>query len=362
MTAQRPEAFRLMLRSYAKALVQLPLHVSVDGAGNFSPEQELLSRLNVYTSYRETQLGVQKHFFELLSLALETDSEWFLFLEDDLWLAPHLQRDLDALLELASANPEVVQWSLYSPEFHPVTGFPLQIPANAGNGYLAGVPASSGWIISREQALRFRNWHLDTPVPVFPSWMRHWQDSWKKYMGAYLMEKGQYNWFPHWGWSSNTGVAGRHMEEEPVHRSNTSDPGPLWLSCNWKGPRYDHWLEPEAAWLAELSGMPEIDAVDWFGIKPEEELKGQCIIGTRKPAAPLRSWGMLLRPDVLNIAENIGGGGIYVGKRENWLQAPVDALFWPRYYGVLPNWKRIGLAACKHALQSVILRRFRNTR
>ncbi|MBR9860849.1 glycosyltransferase family 2 protein [bacterium] len=305
---------------------KLNLLISQDGGGSEEVKNYALNlnwEMGNY-EFREQQenLGVDEHNIYCIGLAEEFGH--VLVLEDDLTVAPYFTHYLDALREIDPPQ-NIAGYALYRYPWVESHRFAFELIPNDESVYYQQRPCSKGCFYTADMALEYSEflaqfdfdfdaWHL-------PPNVKKWGDEvWEKSYYCFLISENKHLAFPRFSLSTDWGDPGVHMNKEQeryVHQSALFQgkefyPKPFVETVN----RYDAFYELEPEAFKEL--VPSLSEyqfeLDLRGTKDLEKVGADLLISRRTCNKLQKSWGRRLKPELLNIVNDLEGDFYSLGK------------------------------------------------
>jgi len=274
----------------------------------------------------EEHLGLREHVLNCGSLSQLYDS--IIMLEDDLTVAPAFYDYAMQALAFYENENEVAGISLYNYEvaescFYPFT--PLHDDADV---YFMQVASSWGQAWTAEQWLAFREWLKEHPEITdddpLPDYIRAWSvSSWKKHYINYLIQNHKYIVFPKTSFSTNFGEPGTNADLKGLFQVNLN------VGRGIEEYRLKKLSSSLAVYDSSFEIMPssvkqlckDLEGydfeVDLYGTKNLSKVNSSYLLTTRKVSSPVKTYGLEMLPNILNVAYNIPGDNISLAKTKD---------------------------------------------
>lgn len=330
----RPDSLQRLLNSLLYSNYQkfkkIKLVISIDYSNNLKVF-EIAKDFNwVYgekTIIRhDKNLGLKAHVLACGELSKFYGS--IIVLEDDLVVSPFFYSYAVQSLSFFKDDESLAGISLYSPEYNENAKMKF-IPANDGfDNFFAQIPSSWGQVWTKSHWQSFMTWYdknnsaedLEVNIPkVFAEWKS--SSSWKKYFAIYLIRCKKYFVFPRISLTTNMGDAGTH------HLKTTSFlQVPLLLGdkkfnfnhLTDSTSVYDSYYELIPECLKKL--VPQLEdfdfECDFYGTKKIENITKPYVISSQKSRSMIKSYGLKIFPQEMNVVLNIEGNFFGLFHRE----------------------------------------------
>ena len=260
----------------------------------------------------EDRQGLRAHILQCGDVALEHDG--VIVLEDDLVMGEDFYHFATQAVTAVGTDDRVAGISLYAPAINEMAPLPFTPAPSRFDGYYLQSAQSWGqcWTTSMWRA--FRDWYSAAPSSLsemedMPQRIYSWPEtSWKKYHMKFTVQTGRTWLYPYVSHSSNCSDVGAHnprpsfLFQVPLaSRSHSAynlprldDAGAIY---------YDAFFERSG--LTDEDGTPLL--LDLYG--PRRGIPAGCRVVTGRPLylAPVRGYGLLLRPHDENIVQAAPG-------------------------------------------------------
>ncbi len=356
----RPHSLKRLLYSIQKAKypkTNIPLCICID----YSDDKENNKTVDVAKAFnwahgekkiihQKENLGLKAHVLLSGDLVKEFDS--IIMLEDDLFVSPYFYSYASQSLEFFKEDENIAGISLYNHTLNINNFLPFTPFEDGSSNYFLQLTSSWGQAWTNKQWCGFRDWFNKTPEIEenlnVPTTIIKWpSSSWLKHAIAYLIAKDKYFVYPRISYSTNFSDSGTH-----VQRSNTFFQVPLqWEDCTFlfktlseSSSVYDTYFEIKASILKKhnesLRGYKDLE-VDLYGSKNYDFVTSEYLISSRKSTSKILSFGLLMKPQEVNIINNIPGIYFTLDKSENFLPLEKDHLknesVFNYFFGLIPN-------------------------
>lgn len=313
----RPTALKNMLDSLYKSTKAhtIDLLISID----FSAEQKAV--LNVAENFdwafgqkkamvHSSHLGLKSHILSLIKIASENSGPTLL-LEDDLYVVDNYHQYIKEAYEYYINDSNVCGISLYHQPYHQLTELPFWPVFDGSDIYMMQYPSSSGFVLFPQMAEEFLNWIKDKadsylfqlPVPEkIASWP---EQSWKKWLCAWMVEQNKFMVYPRASFTTNTGVAGEH------HRKNSNQfQSNLWIGFE-KNARLKKFSESSAIYDSYMEHIPigEV-SFDIYGQKKPGHISTPKTLTSQPIKNAEKTYALDLKPPELNYIQSLEGVGL----------------------------------------------------
>lgn len=308
-----------LLKADYSGFDNVPLVISIDSSG----DTELYNYVNdfkwpygeKYVIIQGKKLGLKKHIFKCGGL-----TKYFkgiILLEDDLYVAPSFYHYTVQVVDFYYNEPKVASISLYNGEMNGFCWLPFERLHNDSDVYAFKAAFSWGECWTERMWNDFLEWNSKTDIQWesvdMPPQISTWTKAWSKYFHAYMAENDLYSIVPYVSLTTNFSDAGEHGES-----NNTI------VQVNLQYGHKDYEFKPFSELVrydafsnnilvAEHLQMTEKELLlDLYGTR-ENNLNKRFWITTRSlPYKVVKSFGLFLRPQELNVLYDIPGNGIFL--------------------------------------------------
>lgn len=297
----------------------VPLVISIDCSG----DEELYAYArefewpygDKYVIIREKRMGLKEHI-----LACGDLTQFFkgiILLEDDLYVAKDFYNYTVQMDNAYGDCEKVASIALYSNEMNGFCWLPLARLRNEADVFADQSICSWGEFWNTRMWSEFREWfgknvilwkELDMPHQI-----KEWTKAWSKFYYAYMIKNDKYSIYPYTALSTNFSDAGEHGgANNTIVQVSLQQGIKQYATLPFdKLVKYD--VYSNNIGLAEALGynLDEI-CLDLYGIRPNEFNKRFYLTVRRLPYKVVKSFGLYMRPQELNVFENIPGDGIFL--------------------------------------------------
>lgn len=297
----------------------VPLVISIDCSG----DEELYAYArefewpygDKYVIIREKRMGLKEHI-----LACGDLTQFFkgiILLEDDLYVAKDFYNYTVQMDNTYGDCEKVASIALYSNEMNGFCWLPLARLRNEADVFADQSICSWGEFWNTRMWSEFREWlgknvilwkELDMPHQI-----KEWTKAWSKFYYAYMIKNDKYSIYPYTALSTNFSDAGEHGgANNTIVQVSLQQGIKQYATLPFdKLVKYD--VYSNNIGLAEALGynLDEI-CLDLYGIRPNEFNKRYYLTVRRLPYKVVKSFGLYMRPQELNVFENIPGDGIFL--------------------------------------------------
>jgi len=319
---KRPESLRRLLKSLSVADVPENVDLIFSLEGGASGEVKSLAKAFIWPFGQkqiiehEKPFGLVGHYYYCGSLSKTYGA--IIYLEDDLFVGTGFYRYALQLLTFYT-DDEIAGFSLNSLWFNGYLHTPF-IPIDDGNPcFFLQVPWYQGQIYTAQQWSLFETW-LSDYTGVIPSdlmihdYFRNFpDDDWFPIKTQYLIETNRYYCFPRVSHCVNFGDSGTHFKKKTTFfQTNLAMATSYSLALvpfqNCLAV-YDSFHELLPNRLKRMAPhLDEFDfTVDMNGLKKISLIKTPYLLTNRNSKSSLRSFGLEMRPQELNVIYEING-------------------------------------------------------
>lgn len=325
----RPASLKRLLSSITAAYypkdIKVPLIISIDYSGSddclkVAEETEWTHGPKEIIAHQKN-LGLREHILSCGDIALKNDG--VIILEDDCFVSKDFYNYALQTFEFYKDEPKVAGISLYSYEYNENAGMPFQPLHDGYDVYFMQVPSSWGQIWTKQHWVNFRAFYDQSPklnpeIHFLPENVFTWpESSWKKYFYLYIVLNDLYFVYPQVSHSTNFGDVGTHF-------TNTTQVFQVRLNngknVNYQMPyfristnKYDAYFELLTESLRRLNPeLPDSLTVDTYGTKQSSHIKTKFILGFQTTQNAISSFGLTMRPIIINVIHNNKGSGLSI--------------------------------------------------
>ena len=329
----RLKSQRRLLSSLLKAdysgYDEVPLVVSIDCSG----DEELYAFINdfkwpygdKYVIIRDHRLGLKDHI--LACGDLTNYFKGIILLEDDLYVSKEFYNYTIKADEAYGCCDSIASISLYNNEMNGYCWLPLVRLKNNSDVFADQSVSTWGEAWNRRMWRDFRTWLASTNIPWddidMPLQIKQWTRAWSKFFNAYLVLNNKYSIFPYTSLTTNFSDAGEHGNANNTIvqvslQQNRMDYRMLPFDLLVKYDIYSNNMD-----IPSYLGLSADDVcVDMYGVRPNSLRKRYYLTVRRLPYKVVRSFGLYMRPQELNIFEDIPGDDIYLYDTHEKCQRP----------------------------------------
>ena len=163
----------------------------------------------------------------------------------------------------------------------------------------------------------FREWLSKTDIPWdkldMPYQIKEWTRAWSKFFNAYLVMEEKYSINPYTSLTTNFSDAGEHGSANNTIVQVSLQQGKKlynFLPLN-QLIKYDTYSNNLL--LSDILGIPREEiCLDLYGVRPNDFNKRYYLTVKRLPFKVIKSYGLFMRPQELNVIEDIPGNDIFL--------------------------------------------------
>ena len=297
----------------------VPLVISIDCSG----DEELYDFArnfewphgDKYVIIREKRMGLKEHI-----LACGDLTKYFkgvILLEDDLYVAKDFYNYTVQMDNAYGDCEKIASIALYSNEMNGFCWLPLVRLRNESDVFADQSICSWGEFWNTRMWGEFREWYNTTEIQWeeldMPHQIKEWTKAWSKFFYAYMLKKDKYSIYPYTALSTNFSDAGEHGDA-----NNTIVQVPLqqgkkqYVTLPFaRLEKYD--VYSNNICLADALGLSLSEiCLDLYGVRPNVFNKRYYLTVKRLPYKVLKSFGLYMRPQELNVIENIPGDDLFL--------------------------------------------------
>lgn len=314
---------RRMLESAKRAdysnYKNVPLVISIDCSG----DEELYDFArnfewphgDKYVIIREKRMGLKEHI--LACGDLTKHFKGVILLEDDLYVSKDFY-NYTMQMEAAYGDSErVASISLYSNEVNGYCWLPLVRLKNESDVFADQAVSTWGEAWNTRMWNEFREWLAKTDIPWeqidMPHQIKEWTKAWSKFYDAYMVMEDKYSIFPYTSQTTNFSDAGEHgAANNTIVQVSLQQGCKQYLTLPFDQlVRYD--VYSNNLLLPEVLGIPRMDiCLDLYGVRPNDKNCRYYLSVKRLPFKVIKSYGLFMRPQELNVIEGIPGNDIFL--------------------------------------------------
>ena len=269
----------------------------------------------------DENLGLRQHVLNCGNYLNDYDYEAIVVLEDDIIVAPDFLNYANQAIEKYKNDDNIAGISLYTHTWNINAKRPFIPLKKEEDAYFLQYAQSWGQIWLKKQWNDFYNWYINKKYEEInktnvPKNVLDWNEkSWLKYHIEYCIDKNKYFVYPYFSLTTNFSDAGTHVE-----KNSTRMQVPMDISINKKyffpdfnedAIKYDAFFEYENL-DKSLKIFNKDLIVDLYGIKEIDTKKGYLLSTKQINYKIVKSFGLQLKPQELNIYSNISGNDIFL--------------------------------------------------
>ena len=323
----RPKSMERLLRALERAEYdsdEVKLYISIDHSG--TDDVERMAEAFQWShgdkevrTYPE-RMGLKKHILHCGSFLEEYDA--IAVFEDDVVPAPGFYMFMKESVERYADEEDIAGISLYSYLWNGFIGVPFVPEYTEHDVYFIQYAQSWGQIWMKKQWKAFTDWlrEHDTdlqPQENMPSKVARWpKSSWLKYHIKYCVDTNKFFVYPYRGLATCYSEVGEHAAS---HYTHVQIPMMMGMKIGYRLPllgdehtvKYDSFLEriPEC----KVDGIaPEELCMDLYGMREGYMGRRYVVSSKTLPYKVVKSYALELRPQELNVFENIEGTDVHL--------------------------------------------------
>ena len=328
----RPEGIKRLLESIGKARFEsddIPLIVSIDESSKSNEVEKVAKDFEWFHGTKEIRRfperqGLRNHIVQCGDLSEKFGA--VIILEDDLVVAEDFYTFVCKAHEAYSSYEEVCGVALYSYSYNVFTHYTFMPTPMESDVYLGGMVVTWGQSWTREQWLNFKSWYLvhedKLPEinPKIPRDISSWTRSWGRYFASYMAEKGlsyvypvvaRSTCFSDFGEHNKTGIPLTFVQVPLMH----GIPKQYRFGNIEDLEKFDPFYERILNDKETVAGIPGNQiCLDISNMKNNTDGKAYVITNQELPYTKVASFGLTLRPVVLNVTENVPGDQLFMYK------------------------------------------------
>ncbi|CAL2060693.1 glycosyltransferase [Tenacibaculum sp. 190524A05c] len=332
----RPNSLKRLLTSLDSADYknrEIPLIISIDHQDSDKNKEVIAISEEFKWNYgvkkvikHSKNLGLRTHV--LLCGDMVNDYDNVIILEDDLYVSPRFYSYASEALDFYKDSEEIGGISLYNHKRNFLNRIPFEIIPDSNDVFFLQIASSWGQAWSRKQWMSFRTWYENIDLKELkklPAEVYNWpESSWLKYFIAFLISRDKYFVYPNKSLTTNFGDGGTHNLEK-----NLDYQVPLFYGDGLKFIDlddslnvYDAYFEILPSRLKKLAPyLINFDfSLDLYGRKKIEEIETEYMISSKKCKDKdlHMSFGLEIKPMILNVVEKHEGAVYFLGKKEGF--------------------------------------------
>lgn len=302
---------------------EVPLIISIDNSGEDHVERYAKQFVwkhgpKQIRTYPKRQ-GLRRHVLSCGELLNDYDA--VAVFEDDIYASPNFYHYMKQTVPFYETDERIAGISLYNHGWNVHANRPFMPLSSRYDVYFLQFAQSWGQIWMKKQWLQFREWYQDQAEEYHagadvPEYVASWpSSSWLKYHIKYCIEMDKYFVYPYVSLSTNFTDAGENFT---IPSTGMQVPLEIDLEKKYRlvqldeaVVRYDAFWENQI--LADYLGVPKDDVcVDLYGIKQNREGCRYWLTMEIRDYVITRSFGLRLKPQEVNVIQNIEGTQIFL--------------------------------------------------
>lgn len=339
ITFNRPKSLNRLLSSLNQAKYiekEITLIISIDYQDSNAHDEVIEVADNFDWNYGDKKIiqhtkniGLRQHVLNCGDLVDDYGS--IIMLEDDLYVSPYFYNFTKEALTFYKEEDKIGGVSLYTHKKNFLNKFPFELVPDSNDVFFLQIASSWGQAWTKNQWTGFRIWLENKNIAVtddLPSQVKNWPEtSWLKYFIKYLVATNKYFVYPKESFTTNFGDSGTHnlksnvVYQVPLFFGEKINFIPIEKSVNV----YDSFFEILPSKLKILDpSLRGVDfSVDLFGNKEIDKIKTKYLMSSKinKNSKPLKSFGLEVKPMVLNIVLNIEGKMFVLDTKNNFRES-----------------------------------------
>ena len=323
-----------LLNSLNRAIYpeNVKLIISIDGGGAQSV-CEVADKFNWRHGEKEiieleSNLGLRDHVLRCGRLTQDYDG--IILLEDDLYVSPHFYGYVQKVQGAYRYNRGITGVALYSNNYNETACLPFSSLDDGYDVFFMQLSCSWGQSWLAHQWKEFDDWYAlngdcdltdDKSLP--PNILIWPKTSWKKYYIKYSIENNKYFVYPRVSLSTNFGDPGVHhlgtkLFQVPLLYGTSKNVELNLPDFSESIAKYDAFCEVIPEVIKKMnSQLEQYDfEVDLYGMKNKKNIAKEYVLSKQDFSEYVASFGRHLKPQEMNIYEDIKGTDFFIGKRE----------------------------------------------
>lgn len=297
----------------------VPLIISIDCSGNEELYEYVRnfewSHGDKYVIIREKRMGLKEHI-----LACGDLTQYFkgiILLEDDIYVSKDFYNYTNQMNNAYGECDKVCSIALYNNEMNGYCWLPLVRLKNEADVFAEQAVSTWGEFWNARMWREFREWFAKTNIPWddidMPHQIKEWTKAWSKFFDAYMVLDDKFSIFPYTALTTNFSDAGEHGDaNNTIVQVSLQQGHKLYQILPFEQlVKYD--IYSNNIGLADTLGIPLEDiCLDLYGIRPNDHNKRYYLSVKRLPYKVVKSFGLYMRPQELNVIVDISGGDIFL--------------------------------------------------
>lgn len=308
-----------LLRADYSKYDNVPLVISIDCSG----DEDLYAFANdfewphgdKYVIIRKKRMGLKDHIFACGDLTRYFKG--IILLEDDIYVAKDFYNFALQMDASFGDCEKVASIALYSNEVNGYCWLPLVRLKNESDVFVEQAISTWGEAWNARMWTDFRDWLAKTDIPWgdldMPHQIKEWTRAWSKYYDAYMVMEDKYSIFPYTSLTTNFSDAGEHgSANNTIVQVSLQQGYKQYVTLPFDQLiRYD--IYSNNLLLPEALGIPQNDiCLDLYGVRPNDKKCRYYLTVKRLPYKVIKSFGLYMRPQELNVIEGISGSDIFL--------------------------------------------------
>lgn len=297
----------------------VPLVISIDCSG----DEELYDYARKfewpygekYVLIREKRMGLKEHI-----LACGDLTQYFkgiILLEDDIYVAKGFYDYTMQTNNYYGDCPKVSSIALYANEMNGFLWLPMVKLKNESDVTAGQSVATWGEAWNSRMWAEFRDWLAKTEIPWddldMPHQIKEWTKAWSKYYDAYMVMEDKYSIYPYTSLTTNFSDAGEHGSANNTIVQVSLQQGKKQYNFMPFGQLVKYDIYSNNLLLPEVLGIPRKDiCLDLYGVRPNDKNCRYYLSVKRLPYKVVKSYGLFMRPQELNVIEGVPGNDIFL--------------------------------------------------
>lgn len=297
----------------------VPLIISIDCSG----DEELYDYArsfewpfgDKYVFIREKRMGLKEHI-----LACGDLTQYFkgiILLEDDIYVAKGFYDYAIQVNEYYGDCPKVSSIALYANEMNGFLWLPMTKLKNESDVTAGQSVATWGEAWNSRMWAEFREWLAKTDIPWseidMPHQIKEWTKAWSKYYDAYLVMEDKYSIYPYTSLTTNFSDAGEHGSANNTIVQVSLQQGRKQYNFLPFEQLVKYDVYSNNLLLPGVLNLRREDiCLDLYGVRPNDKKCRYYLSVQRMPYKVVKSYGLYMRPQELNVIEDIPGNDIFL--------------------------------------------------
>lgn len=318
LKSQKRQLKALVHADYSK-FENVPLVISIDCSG----DEDLYTFVHnfkwpygsKYVIIRQKRMGLKEHI-----LACGDLTKYFkgvVLLEDDIYVSRDFYNYTNQMNDAYGECEKVCSIALYSNEMNGYCWMPLVRLRNESDVFADQSVSTWGEFWNTRMWKDFREWFAKTEIPWddidMPHQIKEWTKAWSKFFNAYMVMEDKFSIFPYTSLTTNFSDAGEHGDANNTIVQVSLQQG----SKQYKVLPFDKLVKYDIysnnlGLLETLELSREEVCLDLYGVRPNDKNKQYYLSVKRLPYKVIKSFGLYMRPQELNVLENIQGNDIFL--------------------------------------------------